>query len=218
MSLAVTAKTPQGIVLATDSRLTVVKRGERNELPDVLFIDHGVKVVTLGPPNPSVAVSFFGNAASGIRSFASLVREYAQAQGQRKRVEQIAHELGETLGPKGLSQTVLHVAGFDETNPFGRVFEVAIPGDVTELHPHGSVGISLGGRKELAHIIVDALKPPLSVLPLLATASLARWLIEQTITAQGYSFSGATVGGPVQLAVLELGKSARLMGGMYETK
>lgn len=211
MSLSVTVKTPEGIVLATDSRLTVAQP-KAGGMPDLCFMDSATKLWALGPPNPSVAVSFYGTAQTGIRSVGSLLKEWAQSQGTRKPVEQIARELHATLQTKGLQNASLTVAGFDDTSFFGRIFELKVPGGVTELNAAGTNGITLRGQKELAVKVLETLKPPLDMMPLKATAALAKWLIDLTTASQSFSLSGlSTVGGEAQIALLESGKGARLV-------
>lgn len=196
--------------MAVDSRLTVSRRtGAGN--PELCFLDSASKLWALGSPNPSVAVSFFGTAATGIRSVGSLLKEWSLTQGQRKPVEGIARELHAWLATKGLGGASLCVAGFDETNPFGRIFELTFPGEVRELHPSGSIGYTLGGKKDLAEQVLATLKPPLDLMPLKSTGELAAWLIELTTTGQGYSLGVPTVGGAAQVALLEQGKGVRLL-------
>lgn len=211
MSLSISIKTPEGIVLATDSRLTVAQP-KPGGMPDLCFMDSATKLWILGPPNVSVAVSFYGTAQTGVRSVGSLLKEWGQSQGTRKPVEQIARELHAWLGPKGLQNASLCVAGFDDTGYFGRMFELKLPGGVTELNAVGTNGIILGGQKDLAVKVLDAVKPPLDMMPLKATASLAKWLIDLTTASQSFSLNGlATVGGEAQIALLESGKGARLV-------
>lgn len=211
MSLSVAIKTPEGIVLACDSRLTLI-RPKAGGIPDVTFMDNATKVWALGPPNPAVAVSFYGTAQTGIRSVGSLVKEWARSQGQRKPVEQIARELHAALGPMGLQNAALTVAGFDETSPFGRMFELKVPGGVTELNAAGTNGITLGGQKGLASKVLETLQPPLDNMSLKASTQLARWLIDLTTASQSFRLNGlATVGGEAQIALLESGKGTRLI-------
>ena len=210
MSLALVFKTPEGIVLCTDSRLTVAQP-KAGGMPDLCFLDSATKLWALGPPNPGVAVAFYGTAATGIRSVGSLIKEWAAGQGQRKPVEQIARELHAWLSPRGLRNAVLWVAGFDETNPFGRIFELPVPGEVRELHASGSIGYTLGGQKLLAERVLETLKPSLDLMPLKGTGELAAWLIELTTTGQGYTQGLPSVGGSPQIALLEQGKGVRLL-------
>lgn len=210
MSLVAIVKTPEGIVLAADSRLTAARKRDDGGY-DFVFLDNGTKVSTLGPTYSSVAVAFYGSAASGIRSVGSLLAEWSREQHVRVPLEELAAKLHEHLGPKGLHETALYLAGFDETNAFGRIFQLTFPGGVEELHARASTGLSLGGRKELAQSIATTLSPPLDLMPLKASADLARFLIETTTRAQSFSFGTPTVGGDVQLALLERGKPIRLL-------
>lgn len=209
MSLLIAVKTPEAIVICSDSRLSV-SQANGTPLPDTAFFDSGVKVFILSPPNNFCAVGFVGQAASGVRSVGSLLREYGEAVGVRKTVEEIARDLHGKLRPMGLGNIALTVAGFDESNFYGRMFQVSLPGEVKELYPQASWGIATGGKDELARLIIGVVKPTLELFPLGASCDLAAFLIRQTIEAQKYSLGIASVGGDVQTAVLVRARPARL--------
>lgn len=209
MSLAVSLKTPEGIILSTDSRLSVFKPNG-TPLPDTAYFDAGAKVWALAPPNGTVSVSFVGQAAAGVRSVGSLLREYGEAVGVRKTVEEISRELHSKLGPMGLGNIALTVAGFDATNFYGRMFRLELPGGVTEMFSGASWGIATSGKDELAKNIIGVVKPTLELMPLASSAELAAWLINLTTESQKYSLGVASVGGRVQIATLERGRPVRL--------
>ncbi len=181
-------------------------------LPDTAYFDSGVKVFILSPPNNFCAVGFVGQAASGVRSVGSLLREYGEAVGVRKTVEEIAQDLHGKLRPMGLGNIALTVAGFDATNFYGRMFQINLPGELKELYPQASWGIATGGKDELARLIIGTVKPTLELFPLAASADFASWLIDLTAESQKYSLGIASVGGNVQTAILERGRPARLLG------
>lgn len=210
MSLAVSLKTPEGIILSADSRLSVSKPNG-TPLPDTAYFDSGAKVFVLAPPNNAVAISFVGTAAAGVRSVGSLLREYGEAVGVRKTVEEISRELHSKLGPMGLGNIALTVAGFDATNFYGRMFRLELPGSVTELFAGASWGVATGGKDALAKNVIGIVKPALELFPLLSSADMAAWLIDLTTTSQLYSLGVASVGGRVQIAVMERGRPARLI-------
>lgn len=203
-------KTPEGIVIASDSRLSV-SQANGTPLPDTAFFDSGVKVFILSPPNHGIAVGFVGQAASGVRSVGSLLRDYGEAVGVGKTVEEIARELHGKLRPMGLGNIALTIAGYDESNFYGRMFQINLPGEVTELYPQASWGVATGGKDELARLIIGAVKPTLELFPIGASVDLAAFLIDATKQAQKYSLGIASVGGDVQTAVLTRGRPAKLL-------
>lgn len=196
--------------MSTDSRLSV-SQANGTPLPDTAFFDSGIKTFILSPPNHGIAVGFVGQAASGVRSVGSLLREYGEAVGVRKTVEEIAGDLHGKLRPMGLGNIALTVAGYDTTNFYGRMFQINLPGEVKELYPQASWGIATGGKDELARLIIGAVKPTLELFPIGASCDLAAFLIDATKQAQKYSLGIASVGGDVQTAVLERGRPARLL-------
>lgn len=210
MSLSVALKLPEGMVLAVDSRLTL-QRARPNGCPELCFVDGAAKLWRLPEPNAHIVASFYGGATAGVRTAGSLVAEFRAEQGT---VEAVAGLLGAHLLAKGLREASLCVAGFDETAPYGRMFEVALTGSVRytvrELHSGGSWGASLGGKRGVATALLDALSPPYSHLPVAAGAELAAWLIEVTARAQGYAFGLPTVGGAARVAVLKRGEAPQI--------
>lgn len=210
MSLSIAIKTSGGLILAVDSRLTVA-RPKPGGGHDHCFLDCGSKVWLLGPPNPSVAVSFYGSTASGLRSATDLIAEFGREQTQRKDVEVLARELHAFLMSRGLREASFALAGFDGSGYYGRVFELTLPGSVSELHGAASFGLSLGGMCNVATAVVGQLDIPFDHLPLQGGLELAEWLIDVTTQAQGYSLGLAGVGGPVRAALIERGRGARLV-------
>ena len=180
-------------------------------LPDTAYFDAGAKTFVLAPPNTHVACSFVGTAAAGVRSVGSLIREYGEGVGVRKTVEEIARELHARLPGAGIKQAALIVAGFDQTNFYGRIFSLTLPGSVTELYPGASWGVATGGKDDLAKQVIAQIKPALELFPLGVSADMAAWLISLTTDAQKYSVGVASVGGKAQTAILERGRPAKLV-------
>lgn len=103
------------------------------------------------------------------------------------------------------------MAGFDDSNYFGRMFELKLPGEVKELHISGSYSVTLAGKAELATRVLETVKPPVEVMSLRSAGKLAHWLIDLTTEAQGYGVTQQTVGGAAQVVLIERGKAARLV-------
>lgn len=132
-----------------------------------------------------------------------MTREYGQSVTTRTDLPALAEGLHYRLKSSGLSGVSLLLAGYDETNYYGRIFTVAVPGGVEEHYPHASWGVVLGGDRGVSDALLQTLALPLSHYPPEGAAELARWLIETTVRAQSFSVGPKTVGGPVRMAVLE---------------
>lgn len=178
-----------------------------NGKSDLCAIDWAEKVFVPGPPNTSLAIGFYGAAGIGNRSIGDLISEWARGIGARMSVEALARSLHAFLKVQDMGELCLMVAGYDETNYFGRIFQVLGSG-VSETHL-GTTGVSLGGQKAVAQAIVDQLQMPLELLPLQGVAELARYLIRAEIDAQAFNLAFAGTGGEVQIGILERGKPAR---------
>lgn len=208
MSLSVVFKTPDGLVLASDSRLTITNG---HNVQQLRFVDCAQKALALGSPNPAVALTFVGGATGGVRSVRSLLEEWRAAQTKRKTVEELAQELKGYLATADLQGSTLIVAGYDETAFYGRVFEVRVGESVSEAHASGHSGISLAGDSKLTELILNSYPPPLDLMPVGASAALAKWLIETTVQSQRLGLELPTVGGAAQVMTIERGRGAKLL-------
>lgn len=190
--------------------LTIKRRIASGEV-ETCFLNHADKLWPLASPLSNIAVSFFGTATAGIRSAGDLIREWSRGQTTYKEVETVARELHAFISSKGLTNTCFCVAGYDATGYFGRVFQLALPGGVTELHPHATYGLTLGGMQGVAQAVMEQLSVPFTLMPVGSAALLATWLIETTIKSQEFSFGPSSVGGAARIAVLERNRAVRIL-------
>lgn len=167
MSLGIVIKAPEGIVLATESRLTITAQSPDRAAIHVSF-DNATKLFAFANPHlpndalPAIGVITYGQAAIGLRTAQSFIPEFeAGLPQERLTVRDFARQLStfflqhwqmampaEYTGP-GMSFVV---AGFDAGEPYGRVFFIEIPGkpDPTEHYAApGEFGITWGGQREI---------------------------------------------------------------------
>ena len=157
MSLAVVFKGPEGIVLAADSRVTLMAGQPTPAGVQMLpvFFDNATKLLSLDPEKyKHLGLVTYGAGTIGLdeprtaHSFLPELEQHldkqrrAQAKGQKKSVRQhrltvrqAAHEIGRFFNqqwrkakmPPNAESLVFLVAGFDGAAPYGRVYEVSVP-------------------------------------------------------------------------------------------
>jgi len=240
VSLLVGAKTPYGIVLAADSRVTVTGGQEP------AYFDRAEKVWVLMPPNQHVAVGFYGKAAISLRSAASFVEEFGRMTREKKSVPVIASDLLAHLRSRwdGFGEANFTVAGYDGTSHYGYLYQLLLPDGTLPKETYGSAsfGLTFGGQTQLAQRLVFGYDPglyerlkgkleltpkqqealgrelhrghlriPLEVMPLGDVVKLCGYLIRATAQGQRHALNQHGVGGPVRIVVLERGRAARLV-------
>ncbi len=165
MSLGILFKGPEGIVLAVDSRVTLMaKIGTTNNILPAYY-DNATKLLKINGQNFVAAVTY-GAGAIGQqqpRTAHSFVPEFeaeliANDVG-RLPVEQFAVALSDfflkqwkALMPSNYSgaDMVFLIGGYDEGEPYGRMFEVQIPSNPqpVERNPAPGFGLIWGGQRE----------------------------------------------------------------------
>jgi hypothetical protein len=186
MSLGIVFKGPEGIVLAADSRVTLmahlvpnVPQGAPQPPPMLLpsTFDNATKLLRVKGQSHAGAVTF-GAGAIGLtapRTAHSFLPELEKKLAERGRlsVEDFANELGQfflqqwTAGgmpahPPDQEQMVFFVAGFDDNAVYGRVFEIHIPNQPAPkewfvgAHEFGAIW---GGQNELVHRLINGFDP-----------------------------------------------------------
>lgn len=74
MSLGIVIKGPEGLVLASESRITLTADDGKNKIP--VNFDNAKKVLSFSNPNCAVGVVTYGLAAIGLRAAHSFIPEF----------------------------------------------------------------------------------------------------------------------------------------------
>lgn len=169
MSLGIVIKGPEGLVLAADSRVTLESR-QQGQPPITVNFDNATKLLSFGEPNINnphryVGAVTYGQAAIGLRTANSFMPEFEEwlieKWGKKRfKIRDFAKKLSDffmqqwqAVMPKdypGPDMTFV-VGGFDEGEPYGRVYLIEIPRKPSpvERHPQpGDFGITWGGQRE----------------------------------------------------------------------
>jgi hypothetical protein len=185
MSLGVVIKGPEGIVLATDSRVTLeAQRAGGTPLP--VNFDNATKLLSfsrppneVGPHNYVGAVTY-GMAVIGLRTAHSYIPEFEQkvlaGEEQRLSVKDYAQKMiefykgrWEESMPKdyaGPPMTFV-VGGYDKDAAYGRIFLFQIPGEskLEERQPgETNFGMTWGGQLEIASRLIHGFDPALTTI------------------------------------------------------
>ena len=158
MSLGIIMKSPEGLVLAAESRLTLM-----GSVP--VTFDHATKVLSFRPPHTHMGAVTYGQAAIGLRTANSLLPELeAVLPPQRAPVDQFAQSLEQFFTqqwhasmplPYQGSNMEFVVAGFDEGAPYGRIFTLGVPNrPMAEIYPGATFGFIWGGQQEYVDRVV----------------------------------------------------------------
>jgi hypothetical protein len=164
MSLGIVIKGPEGIVLAAESRVTLTAQTPTGPLH--VNFDNATKVLQFHKPNTSVGAVTYGQASIGIRTAHSFIPEFEAAlPTDRLSVAEFAQRLSDFFLAQwnGVMPTpyvgpdmVFAVGGFDEGQPYGRVFDFYIPSRpaISEQNAAGS-GIVWGGQREMVDRLIQ---------------------------------------------------------------
>ncbi len=176
MSLGIAFKGPEGIVLAADSRVTLMAQVNQPGIANPLLLpasyDNATKMLRVKGQDYVGAVTY-GAGAIGLtepRTAHSYIPEFEQelAEASTKRVstEAFAQRLSDFFltrwnasmpGPVQPGQDMFFlIGGYDEGEPYGRVFEVKIPNEpAPKEHNAGTFGIIWGGQKEFTERLLN---------------------------------------------------------------
>jgi hypothetical protein len=161
MSLGIVIKAPEGLVLGADSRVTLEATPQAGGPAILVNFDNATKLLTFSQPNTAVGAVTYGQAAIGLRTAHSYVPEFeASLPEARLPVQEFAQQLSDffirqwkAVMPadyKGPNMTFV-VGGFNQEEPYGRVFVVEIPvkpKPVEQQANPGEFGITWGGQRE----------------------------------------------------------------------
>jgi hypothetical protein len=188
MSLGIAVKSPEGIVIAADSRVTLLAQRPGPSGSSIVVpatFDNATKLLSV-PSQTHVAAITYGAGAIGLkepRTAASFMPEFdaelvsADESKARVSVKTFAEKLSAfflkrwTAGkmPTTLGQDMIFiVAGYDEdpTATFGRLFQIKIPSQPNpeELLAGSQFGAAWGGQRELTDRLVHGFDPTLPTI------------------------------------------------------
>ena len=175
MTLALIFKGTEGIVLAADSRVTLQFQAQAAGVSTPVLLsahfDNATKLLkvqgqshvaavtyglgSLGTVEPRTAHSYvpefetqLGNGRLSVQHFAQKLSDFFMAQ----------HQASNT--PAAASDMHFLVGGYDEGSPYGRVFEIAIPGAPAPVEHNGNgFGLIYGGQGEITSRILNGFDP-----------------------------------------------------------
>jgi hypothetical protein len=179
MSLGVAFKAAEGIVLAADSRVTIIMQRQGQPFAVPAFYDNATKLLQVDGHDFVAAVTY-GAGALGTqapRTAGSFMPEFETELGAvRLPVEDFARRLGEFFKrqwdaaqmPAGADPMVFLVGGYDEGAAYGRVFELNVPHAIApaEKNPGDEFGITWGGQLQTATRLLNGYDPDLPRLVL----------------------------------------------------
>lgn len=174
MSLGIVIKTPEGLVLAAESRITLKSQLQTPQGPKSLPVhfDNATKLLSFFRPNTTVGVVTYGQAVIGQqnpRTAASFVPEFeASLPKKRLLIQDFAAKIGEfflrqwrqNMPPDDeLANTpnmTFVVAGFNPDDVYGQVYLVQIPRapEPVQQNPGNQFGITFGGQHEIVSRIM----------------------------------------------------------------
>ena len=183
MSLAIVFKGTEGIVLAVDSRVTLTATAQSLPgIPTTLVhstFDNATKLLRLDSQEYVGAVTY-GIGAIGQKSprtahsfMPEFEEELLKAKCERLAVKDFAERLGQFFLRKWAEEGMPAVAsplqnmefivgGFDEGEPYGRVYGLQVPTGPTPQEWHiGEFGVVWGGQSEFVHRLISGYDPSL---------------------------------------------------------
>ena len=168
MSLGIAIKGPEGIVLASDSRATIVAH-QKNKPSFEVHFDNASKLFRFSAEHRFVGAVSYGNALVGDRLLHGWLPEFeADKLAGKKRLlvknyaELLAAFFMSVRKPDDASFTML-IGGYDPdpVKAYGRVFQLQVPGEkLQEMNPGDkSFGMSWGGQLEVASTLNPRVPP-----------------------------------------------------------
>jgi len=158
MSLGIVIKGPEGLVLAADSRVTLAARTPQGVIH--VNYDNATKLLSFSEPHNYVGAVTYGQAAIGLRTANSYLPEFESSLvPSRLPIAEFAKKLSDFFAEQwakempsdysGPNMTFV-VGGFDEGEPYGRVFLFEIPRHPEPQPQHDNgFGITWGGQRQI---------------------------------------------------------------------
>lgn len=191
MSLGVCIKSPEGLVLAAESRVTLQQQTDPKQPPVYVTYDNATKLLSFHKPHDAIGVVSWGTAAIGLRTAQSYVPELEAAlpkeEGEdgellpkRLTVEEFANHLSGFFKdrfdewqatqkqPFTAPPMIFVTGGYDDGAPYGSLFEFQIPHAPNPVakNPGAQFGMTWGGQREITDRLVQGFDGKL--IPMLA--------------------------------------------------
>lgn len=175
MSLGVLIKGPDGIVLASDSRVTLEAQKPGQPHPFSVNFDNAIKMLSFSEPHTFVGAVTYGIAGIGIppRTAHSFLPEFEVALEEKKNrltvleySEQLSnffmHQWEAKMPKDHKGNMAFVVGGFDEGKPYGKVFLFEIPGaPIPQERNPNLFGMTWGGQLQIASRLIQGYDPEL---------------------------------------------------------
>lgn len=209
MSLGIVIKGPEGLVLAADSRVTLLAEKDAEKFH--VNFDNATKLLSFSKPHEYVGAVTYGAAVIGLRTAHSFIpeleEECLEKRTERLEVEDYATLLSgffarqweKTVPPSysGPPMTFV-VGGYGPTDSYGRVFLFSVPNQTTPIEQNKddmddkgpNFGMTWGGQLNIATRIIHGYDP---VLPAILKSELGlddeKWVNLSRTLAQHLEFS-----------------------------
>jgi hypothetical protein len=173
MSLGIVIKGPEGVVLAADSRVTLMAQLQ-NTLAMPVNFDNATKLLSFSKPHMYVGAVSYGAAVIGSRTAHSFIPEFELTlPEERLRLEDFSERLSRFFLDRwhenvpenytGPDMTFI-VGGYDADEAYGRVFLFGIPRqpDPRAQNPgEQEFGMTWGGQLQVASRLIQGYDPNL---------------------------------------------------------
>ena len=174
MSLGIAIKGPEGIVLASDSRATIVAQESKDKPSFEVHFDNASKLFRFSGEHSFVGAVSYGSALVGDRLLHGWLPEFeADKLAGKKRLlvkdyaELLAAFFKSVRKPDDTIFTML-IGGYDPDpeKAYGRVFQFQVPGEeLHEMNPgDNSFGMSWGGQLEVASTLITGYHPAIPTI------------------------------------------------------
>jgi hypothetical protein len=222
MTILLTFKVAQGVILAADSRMTIIERDQ-----PVFLSDTQEKLFAL---TPQIGILVCGTAFLGQRAAQSWIREFSQQSLPATDMSSIAQGFLEFLPPADSASTTFILSGFNPDAKVGldaQFHKLTVFADGTKHHFDLSGSVSfwdgqfealtrllLGRSPIFSQIFADdpdkliqadtaaSLQIPYYAMTLQEGVEFARFLIQSQIHYQRFSTEPQTCGGPIDIAYI----------------
>ncbi len=165
MSLAITVITPEGIVQAADSRVSIPINLTEN-LISYSHLDNATKLLTFDAPHDSISVTTYGAGTIGARTAHSFIKEFQEILPKtRISVRSFALKLQEfyksewekIVDNPQTDPMVFQIAGINNNQQFGELYVVSVPGTdpPKKVIKNGDFSVYWGGDDHIVNRLIQ---------------------------------------------------------------